>query len=311
MKTPSEIAKEIKRTESLIKDYNKSVEKAENQFNRRNKYGKTLEEYRSVFEGLTPRDAELKSTNVSKELSGELGIDYMNDFESYYKVSQFVDAAKEYWQHKDFAKHAEAKLAELREQLSPFKKQEESREAVAKNIKDVLEEMMADFKVQWFDKMETWHRELYDYIKSKTPKARDWYYRYKRFYYDNGGYRFFRTHKRLEARFELKNRQMAEIISNDANRYDDIESYITKVKKDLELDWRIDMNTLANKCTKFNLDLTQVTVSNPSVTPKGFEAVIKDGKPRLIYVRMIWAAQQSKLVKPHTRYIITERKTNG
>ena len=43
------------------------------------------------------------------------------------------------------------------------------------------------------------------------------------------------------------------------------------------------------------------------MTAKGFEVVIRDGKPRVIHARVIWAAEYSDIVEPHIRYIVTER----
>lgn len=51
-------------------------------------------------------------------------------------------------------------------------------------------------------------------------------------------------------------------------------------------------------------------VNGIGVTQKGFECIITDGQERNIYARMIWAAEYSMFVSPHTRYIITERNYN-
>lgn len=44
------------------------------------------------------------------------------------------------------------------------------------------------------------------------------------------------------------------------------------------------------------------------MTELGIEVLLNDSKPRVLDVRVIWAAEYSELVAPHTRYIITERR---
>lgn len=50
-----------------------------------------------------------------------------------------------------------------------------------------------------------------------------------------------------------------------------------------------------------------IRVDNPTMTEKGFAAHITDGTTRVVHVRVIWAAEYSVLVTPHTRYIATQR----
>lgn len=305
-----EIKKELRRLESLLKDCTKTAEKAQNTFNRKNKYGMELDDFKAQYEGLVwGKEADNRSTMLKHTICANLGIDSQADFESYYKVAQFVESAETYWTNQTRINQFNDKIAKLQSELDGFNAQKADAEQKSLGLREMLEQAMSEFKTVWFERMEEWHRYIYNDVKERTPYARDWAHRYKKFYYDKMGYRFFRRHPVLESRFELKAKSCAELMANPANRYSDIESYIQKVIEDLEMDWQINMRVLVEKCSKFNVDQSQVRVTKPMVTPKGFQALITDGKPRVIDVRMIWAARQSKLVKPHTRYIITERKT--
>lgn len=62
-----------------------------------------------------------------------------------------------------------------------------------------------------------------------------------------------------------------------------------------------------NKCKTFGVDENKVVARHPNVTGKGFTVILTDGKDREIDARVIWAAEYSEFVCPHTRYIVTER----
>ena len=97
-----------------------------------------------------------------------------------------------------------------------------------------------------------------------------------------------------------------EVILDDANQMEKPE-YIAKVKEDLEKVWEMGIVKLADKCRKYNLDESKIKVSRPAVTEKGFEVILTDGGSRVIDARVIWAAEFSYFVSPHTRYIVTKR----
>ncbi len=116
-----------------------------------------------------------------------------------------------------------------------------------------------------------------------------------------------RGHYSLARHLEKASNKCSEIISDRANMYDKA-GYLAVIQKELESSWDAGIVKLTKKCQDFSVDESNVTACNPEMTSKGFEVVIKDGKPRLIYARVIWAAEYSLIVEPHIRYIVTERR---
>jgi hypothetical protein len=82
---------------------------------------------------------------------------------------------------------------------------------------------------------------------------------------------------------------------------------MAKMKQETIRSWNAGINLLTDKCHKFGLDEQAINVQQPSMTSKGFSAIITDGKQRYIDVRVIWAAEYSVLVTPHIRYIATQK----
>ena len=79
------------------------------------------------------------------------------------------------------------------------------------------------------------------------------------------------------------------------------------MKEELEKSWEQGIVKLTKKCQGFGVDESKVSTCAPEMTAKGFEVIIRDGKPRVIHARVIWAAEYSDIVEPHIRYIVTER----
>ena len=101
----------------------------------------------------------------------------------------------------------------------------------------------------------------------------------------------------------------AEIIGHEAARYASESDYLTKKKADNVKEWELGLSRLTERVKRFNVDETRLALKDKCFNAKVFEAVLTDGKPRAINVRVIWAAEHSVLVTPHTRYIATERMT--
>ena len=87
----------------------------------------------------------------------------------------------------------------------------------------------------------------------------------------------------------------------------DHDAYMAKMGQETIKSWNNGIILLTDKCHKFGLNEQAIKVSDADMTPKGFEAVITDETSRVVYVRVIWAAEYSVLVTPHIRYIATQR----
>ena len=79
------------------------------------------------------------------------------------------------------------------------------------------------------------------------------------------------------------------------------------IKKDIDAYWVSSLNRLADVLYKKNA-VSGLSVKMRSCTSRGFSAIIQEGSTREFDARMIWAAEDSTIVTPHFRYIVTERK---
>lgn len=197
----------------------------------------------------------------------------------------------------------------LSEQIQKMKVAKDAYEQATQGLAQALELAMVDFRVVWFEQMRNWYMSHYNFIREKLPVAQD---RYKRvstvmeyFTYKRGFICFQKS--RIYRFLTGIRKRAAEIISDDAVRMD-LTTYMAKIEKELTGSWSKGIAILTEKCQKFGLDESSIRVDVPRMTSKGFSALITDGGSRVVDVRVIWAAEYSELVTPHTRYIATQRR---
>lgn len=197
----------------------------------------------------------------------------------------------------------------LSEQIQKLKVSKDDYEQATQGLAQALELAMADFRVVWFEQMRGWYTSHYNYIREKLPVMQD---RYKRastvmeyFTYKRGFICFQKS--RIYRFLTGIRKRAAEIISDDAARMD-LTTYMAKTEQKLLSSWSKGIAILTEKCHKFGLDESSIRVDVPRMTPKGFSALITDGGSCVVDVRVIWAAEYSELVTPHTRYIATQRR---
>ena len=228
-------------------------------------------------------------------------------FEALFKITNACDYINDNTKNKSIE---ERNLARLQAELAEL---EAKAKADADNYNNALDSAlrsaMADFRVVWFDRMMTWHGKHFDIIKKRTPAMIECRARVRSLQQYFDVYRFRNTHRRISRFLEATAKRCNEIIADDANRYDNRDAYLADVKKELERSWESGIVKLTNKCQGFGVDESKVSTCAPEMTAKGFEVIIRDGKPRVIHARVIWAAEYSDIVEPHIRYIVTERQS--
>lgn len=202
-------------------------------------------------------------------------------------------------------------IERLRAELANLEKANEP-----SSLEKTLTEVTEEFRVAWFDKMMTWHGKHFDYIASVSDKARRDYRRAVKME-ENLPESFFKWVYYNKV-VKSERAYLVNIIKNVRRRASDIMSdkafgmtrfdYMDWAKETLAETWTKCVAILAKKCQNFGVDETKVKASEPTVTSKGFSVVLTDGKNRVIDARIIWAAEYSVLVSPHTRYIVTERR---
>lgn len=196
----------------------------------------------------------------------------------------------------------------LSETLNKMVADEKAHDAATAGLKQALETAMADFRVSWFERMRDWYGNHYDRVNALYPEKMERKNRAlkcDKYFIGRRGYSvYYRSRLCYLLRAIIKN--CDEILCDRAIRVSKTD-YMERVEKDLTDSWNAGITTLTDKCHVFGLDETQIVVSHPEMTTKGFSAIIRDNKSRVVDVRVIWAAEYSVLVTPHTRYIATQR----
>ena len=172
-------------------------------------------------------------------------------------------------------------------------------------LEAALREAMSDFRVVWFARMEEYYGKHFDHVREILPAVRARYNKLRRIY-NNYGWRMYDNHRRIYNRLEDIRKGCAEVISDDAASMER-PAYLAKMHDETVKVWEAGIKKLTTKCKTFGVDEEKVVAQHPRVTGKGFEVILTDGKNREIDARVIWAAEYSEFVCPHTRYIVTER----
>lgn len=180
-------------------------------------------------------------------------------------------------------------------------------EASTAPIESALRNVMSDFRTEWFNRMIEWHGSHYDYMKSIEPEIR----KRRRIASEDKDATWriapvMKSPEYMDA--ERRYTECGRILSDMVFLVSSKEEYMAKVRKELANTWENGIKILADKARKFGIDESSITASAPTVTEKGFETFLQDGKARTIHARVIWAAEHSEIVTPHTRYIVTEIK---
>ena len=279
---------------ATVNQIRKQIETAEK---RLAKAEKNVAMYDARIDSAIARAAKATGRNVTRDNYNET-VPSRSYFPVWYSIESNFDSKAE--NEKAVARETR-EIARLRAALVEMTKAE-----TATSLEITLDNVMVDFRAAWTEKMMAWYGEHYDYIAARIDAARARYAKARRIYDYMGFGGRYRKHPRIYAFVTNAKIAAAEIINDDAARMDKT-AYLAKMRKETVLNWSACVKKLAAKCAKFDMDETKVSASEPTVTEKGFECVLTDGKARLVYARMIWAAEYSELVRPHTRYIVTER----
>lgn len=227
------------------------------------------------------------------------------DFDLYFSISNAIEYLNE---NKKNAERQRRELSELKQKLDAMVCEFEQKNNSQKPLEIGLRTAMNDFRKVWFEKMNDWYKSHFVYMRKRLGNAEKTYSRAK-----NALHHFQSNHSWHEYRF-VKNylesvmKSSAKIIMDYANRMGIVE-YMELANKKMNEDWENCIKKLVEKCSKFNLNESKIKAHNPEVTEKGFDVILTDGSNRYINARIIWAAEYSVLVAPHTRYIVTEKKT--
>ena len=310
----AKLEKSIEVSKRRISDYEKKIEMYRTRFEKNNKYGLDLSALRFDYDGTKETHQAITRHNDEVEKGWyNVYVKELGENDGFWAYCKVKDAASYFIDNHYNLKREQRNLAELENQIAQAnaiiaaqKEQEENPEGLRK----VLVEILADFKVEWYKRMREWFSNSYDRLWEKKPFWKGWVerkreltrkYRHQLGKYDG-------THRRLRDRLDNYEEQYRKLLCSRELLYDDKAEYMSEVEKDLDCTWNYGINVFVEKCEGYNVDIDKIEISRPKVTNRGFEAILTDGKPRVIDIRSIWAAEYSDYVRPHTRYIVTERK---
>ena len=205
------------------------------------------------------------------------------------------------------------RLADEKETLNKLKEKDKTRTQIADEISEQnkvlakhLGESLAPFKKHWMEDMTNYHREFYHRIHKALPNARVQYDELQKAIYDEKRKNGFRP-STLIKQLEYSRKAFGRILSAPPAAYPTEESYMNYIKPRLQEEYNNCLYVLADKCRPFQLDAEKVQVHHPRMAERGFDLLLTDNQDRVIDARMIWAAENSEYVSPHTRYVVTER----
>lgn len=292
----------IKQTESQIANVHKRIANHESKIVMyEGRLEKALAKINAAVPGLgVTRD------NFKEIERAEYAVSNYDHYKFFSSIDNAVDGIED---HEKAIRFERRDLDRLEKILAELKANEDA--AAAKynaNLEMALRDAMKEFRQVWIERMIEWFGRHYDFIMDHVEDARIRNKRINRIttkYY----WKLRRYHVVLLNRLNNAAKATGEIISDDANRYKgDRDRYLADKREMLIKQFEDNIVKLTTKCQEYNLDDTKIQVHNPGVTEKGFQVMITDDTDRLIFARIIWAAEYSDLVSPHTRYIVTSKE---
>lgn len=228
-----------------------------------------------------------------------------SDFDARFRISDNLERLNEVKRaHVKLSRH----LSELQASLMELQQRESAKEAALEIALNSLSALLDSFREAWYTKMMDKHRAFRARVQEALPSHA---LRSDRLFKcisalggATGGYLFAhrRMHTALRAAYSKERAwlfQPAAILSQEA--------YMSRVDRELSQSWEAGLKLLAEKCIRYDVNFAELEAHSPEMTDLGIEVLLTDDKPRVLHVRVIWAAEYSELVAPHTRYIITER----
>ena len=307
----TKLQKSIEVSTRRIGEFQRKADKYAEAFNKANKFGFNLNEL-ITDNTMNWRARDIVNNDIEKtwynKLKDELGEN--NCFDVYcklthnanYYVQNIVDG-------KDEQEHLNQLNNELAQINATIAKQDDERNN-PNGLRKVLVDILAEFKTEWFNKMREWHSQSYDNIWANKPMWVKWIERkdrltcryYKQLNPYNG------THNKIRKALDEKEKRYRKHLSSRELTLRNKDEYMRDTERELVRTWNHGLDVFVEKCNGYDVDASKVEVHSPRVTFRGFEAVLTDGKPRVVDIRSIWAAEFSPFVTPHTRYIVTQRK---
>ena len=299
MATVNQIKKQIETAEKNIAGFEKKIAMYNDRMNKAiaaiNKQGANFSEADVIVTDKPYGRAIIREYQLPKEIVEKY------DWEMTFRIKNNIEYRDE---NRRNLERETRHLENLRAELAKMEEDAARTEKENAPLEEALRNAMKDFREVWFARMADYYERHWDAINAILPEKRARFDKAKRIL--NTYHVRLYNHRRFRLFLENVKSECAEIITDDAALYSRPE-YLEKMKEHTEKVWEAGIKKLTTKCKSFGVDETKVIAHRPEVTRKGFEVVLTDGKQRVIDARVIWAAEYSDFVSPHTRYIVTER----
>ena len=243
-------------------------------------------------------------TEFTEENFKELSRSLPNmDWELDYKIGSAIEYRE---LNKRDAARETSRLESLKAELAKMEADAMAKEESEATLKNALVAALADFKVVWFDRMTRYYEAYFVMYRKMLPEATEMLSR-ARATAHKLCYRYrWHEHQVIRKKVEGIIKEQKAIICDEANVYDHDE-FMSRRMEEMTATWERGIQTLTEKCKTFGVDETKLKTIPGRITEDGIQVIITDGKNRVIDARIIWAAENSVYVTPHTRYIVTER----
>lgn len=229
-----------------------------------------------------------------------------SDFDACFRISDNLERLDEVKRaHVKLSRH----LSELQASLMELQQRESAKEATLEIALNSLSTLLGSFREAWYTKMMNKHRVFHARVQEALPshalRSDRLFKCISAFGGTTGDYLV--AHCRMvtalcaaHSKEQTWLLQPAAVLSQEA--------YMSRVDRELSQSWEAGLKLLAEKCIRYDVNFAELEAHSPEMTELGIEVLLNDSKPRVLDVRVIWAAEYSELVAPHTRYIITERR---
>jgi len=223
--------------------------------------------------------------------------------QQYYPVTDNLE-----YEYKNAAQleNERAVLDGLKAKLDTVRKEAQAHEANVGALLSVLSKAFEPYRAEWTRQMIDWHTGFYHRIHEMLPEARirhsELQDRIARLYRENR-FRVTTEIRTAESRLASYGR----ILSSAPVSHASLDSYLNHIRPELDRQFDQSVALLADKCLKYDINTSTLQVHHPRMAGRGFDVFLVDRPDRVVDARLIWAAEDSQLVTPHTRYIVTER----
>lgn len=294
--TIAQITKSIASSEKMIAKYNKNIDMYLTRTNKAiAKFNAQFNASFGINDLVATKGRWMHSIDVTFAGRNE------SNWSSCYSIT---DNYTSYLENKSRLDAETIRLENLRAELNRLESENAAKVAAYNTgLETALRNAMVDFRAAWMTKMMDWSRRHFQYINANKDAAQAWVKKYHNTYFT---WTFRANHKSLFRNLDEKSANLCKIFGDDAAKMNEPE-YLDMMEKQFADHFESCIKTMTEKCDGFAIDGNTIRIIRQDVLERGFEMLLTDASGIMVDARIIWCAEYSELVSPHTRYIVTKR----